>query len=179
MKPSTKALGIGALLIAVLSISFFFFYRRSEKNLAKQRLILTPEVINQPLPQANLVNISGQRLDDEKLRRGRVILVFEMIDCEPCDDENRFLKTVMDSRKDVSFFYVIPFGNKKQALQLAQDKYAAETFYDSGSMLSQSLEIYQVPIKVFLEDGVIKKVWLDATDNDQKQVEFKDWLRSL
>lgn len=102
-----------------------------------------------------------------------------MTDCEPCDDENSFLKTVMDSRKDVSFIYVIPFGNKRQALQLAQNKYAAETFYDSGSMLSRSLELYQVPIKVFLEDGVIKKVWLDATDNEQKQVEFKDWLRKL
>jgi hypothetical protein len=179
MKLSTKALGIGALLIVVLSICFFFFYPRSEKNLAKQRLILTPEVINKPLPQANLVNISGQRLDDEKLRRGRVILVFAMIDCEPCDDENRFLKTVIGSRQDVSFIYVIPFGNKQQALQLAQNKYAVETFYDSGSMLSKNLEIYQVPIKVFLEDGVIKKVWLEATVEDQKQAEFKDWLRSL
>lgn len=179
MKPSSKALVIGALLIAILSISFFFFYRRSEKNLARQRLILTPEVLNKPLPQANLVNISGERLDDEKLRRGRVILVLEMVDCEPCDDEDRFLKTVMDSRQDIRFIYVIPFGNKQQALQLAQNKYAVETFYDSGSMLSKNLEINQVPIKIFLEDGVIKKVWLDATDNDQKQAEFKDWLRSL
>jgi hypothetical protein len=179
MRSSTKALGIGSLLIALFSISFFFFYRKAEKNLAKQPLIRTMDVINQPLPQANLVNISGQRLDDEKLRRGRVILVFVMTDCEPCDDENRFLKTVLGSRQDISFIYVIPFGNKQQALQLAQNKYAVETFYDNGSMLSKSLQVYQVPVKIFLENGVIKKTWLDATGDDQEQAEFKDWLRSL
>jgi hypothetical protein len=33
------------------------------------------------------VDISGKVLDDEKLRRGKVILVFTMTDCEPCNDE--------------------------------------------------------------------------------------------
>jgi hypothetical protein len=35
-----------------------------------------------------------------------------------------------------------------------------------------------VPIKVFLEDGVINKVWLEATSSEQKQAEFKAWLNS-
>jgi hypothetical protein len=179
MKPLTKALGIGSLLIAVFGVSFFFFYRRAEKNPSKQPLILTSAVINQPLPKANLVNISGKLLDDEKLRRGRVVLVFTMTDCVPCDDENEFLKTVIGIRKDVSFIYVIPFGNKEQSLKLAQSKYAVETFFDSGSMLSRSLQLYQVPIKVFVEDGTIKKTWLDATVDSQGQAEFKNWLNGL
>jgi thiol-disulfide isomerase/thioredoxin len=179
MRPLTKVVGIGSILIAVFCGSFFFFYQRAQRNLPKQPLILTSAVINQPLPKANLVNISGKQLDDEKLRRGKVVLVFTLTDCQPCDEENEFLKTVADSRKDVSFIYVIPFGNKDQVLKVAQSKYAFETFFDDGSMLSRSLQVYQVPLKIFLEDGIIKKTWVEATVDNQRQAEFKDWLRGL
>jgi len=179
MRPLTKTPEIGLILIAVFCVSFYFFYTRAQKDPPKQDLILTSAVINQPLPKANLVNISGKPLEDEKLRRGKAVLVFMMPDCPPCDQENEFLKTVADSRKDVSFFYVIPFGNKDRVLKLAQSKYALEPFYDDGSNLSRKLQVYQVPIKVFLEDGLIKKTWVDATVDNQRQAEFKDWLRGL
>lgn len=179
VRPLTRSLGISSILIAIFCGSFFFFYKRSQKNLPKPPLILTPAVINKTLPKANLVNISGKPLQDEGLRRGKVVLVFMMPDCEPCDQENEFLKTVADSRKDVRFVYVIPFGIKDRVLKLAQGKYALEPFYDDGSNLSRSLEIYEVPLKVFLEDGLIKKTWLEATVNDQRRTEFKDWLSSL
>jgi peroxiredoxin len=179
MRPLTKALGAGLILIAIFSISFYFFYQRAQKDLPKQPLILTPAVINQPLPKANLVDVSGKLLDDEKLRRGRVVLVFTLTECPPCDQENEFLKTVVGGRKDISFFYVIPFGNKDQALKTAQSKYTFETFFDEGSMLSRSLQVYQVPLKIFLEDGIIKKTWVEATVDNQRQAEFKEWLNSL
>jgi len=98
MKPSNRSLGIGIILLAIFVASFYFFYRRAENKL-QEPLIRTSAVINQPLPKANLVNISGKVLDDEKLRRGKVILVFTMTDCEPCNDENEFLKTVIGSRE--------------------------------------------------------------------------------
>lgn len=178
MKTRTKTLTLGLILLAVFCGSFYFFYRRAQKKAlpAKQDLILTEAVLNRPLPQANLVNISDEKLADEELRQGKKVLVFMMPDCEPCDREHAFLKTVAGSRQDLRFLYVIPFGNKDEVLKMAQAKYALAPFYDRGSNLSRSLDIYQVPIKVFLEDGVIKKVWLDATSSDQKQAEFKAWL---
>lgn len=179
MRPLTKTLGIGLILIAVFCGSFYFFYKRTQKDPPKQDLILTSAVINQPLPKSNLVNISGKPLEDERLRRGKVVLVFMMPDCPPCDQEDEFLKTVADSRKDVSFLYVLPFGNKDLVLKLAQSKYSLEPFYDNGSNLSRKLQVYQVPVKVFLEDGIIKKTWLDATVDNQRQAEFKHWLNGL
>jgi len=179
MRPSTKTLGIALILIAVFCVSFYFFYKRAQKDPPKQDLILTSAVINQPLPKSNLVNISGKPLGDERLRQGKIVLVFMMPDCKPCDQENEFLKTVAGSRKDVSFFYVLPFGNKDQVLKLAQSKYALEPVYDNGSNVAKTLEIYQVPIKVFLEDGIIKRTWIDATVTSEKQTEFKNWLRAL
>lgn len=181
---STKILSASSLLLAVFCVSFYFFYKRAEKDLPKQDipkqpLILTPSVINQPLPTADLVDISGKRLDDQRLRRGKVVLVFTLIECPPCDQQNDFLKVTVSDRKDISFIYVIPFGIKDNALKAAQSKYAFETFFDEHSMLSRSLQVYQVPLEIFLEDGIIKKTWVDFPMDDQKRAEFKQWLSSL
>jgi len=178
MRIATKALTLGLILLAIFCGSFYFFYRRAQKKSppTQQDLILTEAVLDRPLPKADLVNISNEQLADEELRRGKKVLVFMMPDCEPCDHENAFLKTVATNRQDLKFLYVIPFGNKDEALKIAQAKYGLAPFYDRGSNLSRSLDIYQVPIKVFLEDGIIKKVWLDATTSESKQAEFKAWL---
>ena len=181
MRTLRKTLALGFILLTIFCGSFYFFYRRAQKKAppAHQDLILTEAVLNRPLPKADLVNISDERLADEELRRGKKVLVFMMPDCEPCDRENAFLRTVADSHQDLKFLYVIPFGNKAEGLKTAQTKYALAPFYDRGSNLSRSLDIYQVPIKVFLEDGIIRKVWLDATSSDQERAQFKAWLDSV
>lgn len=178
MRTPTKTLALGLTLLVIFCGSFYFFYRRAQKKAppARPDLILTEAVLNRPLPEADLVNISGEKFADEDLRQGKKVLVFMMPDCEPCDRENAFLKTVAGSRQDLKFLYVIPFGNKDAALKLAQAKYAIAPFYDRGSNLSRRLDIYEAPIKVFVEDGVIKKVWLEATSSEQKRAEFKAWL---
>ena len=179
MKPLSKTFWSIALPVAVFGVSFFFLYQRAVKNSAKEPLILTPAVINRPLPKANLVNVSGSFLDDEKLRRGKVIVLFTMPDCEPCDQENDFLKNVAGKRKDIPFIYIIPFGTKDELLKKAQGKYAFETYFDEGSQLARTLEIFSVPLKVFLEDGIIKKTWVGATVESQQRAEFEDWLTRL
>ncbi|HKR13793.1 MAG TPA: hypothetical protein VJT15_17135 [Pyrinomonadaceae bacterium] len=175
-----KLLKIVMFLILVLGLSYFsFFYETPGKETPPTPLILTSGVINQPLPKANLVTLSGQQLDDEILRHGKIVLAFMMPDCKACDQENGFLETIVDSRKDVRFLYVIPFGNKNSLLQSAKDKYFLEPVYDNGSNIAKTLEINQVPIKIFLEDGVIKRTWIDASLTAEKQTEFKNWLRDL
>lgn len=102
-----------------------------------------------------------------------------MPDCEPCDREDEFLRTVADSRPDVSFIYVVPFGNKDQTLRAARSKYALEPFLDEGSTLSRELQLNQAPVKVLLEDGIIKRTWTDAALDDWEQAEFRGWLSGL
>jgi hypothetical protein len=179
MKTPAKALRAGLVLIILFCGSFYFFYRRAQSKLPSKPLIITSAVIGRPLPKTHLVGAAGETFEDERLRRGRVVLVFMMPDCKPCDQEDEFLKTIAHSRQDVTFAYVIPFGNKDAALKAAQGKYAFEPFYDEGSTVSRELELYQVPVKIFLEDGVIRRTWIGSTDTDQEKVEFKDWLNSL
>lgn len=170
-----------ALALTVLAFSYFTLAlnKKTPHQAARQPLILTSAAINQALPRAELVNIFGTRLDDQRLRHGKVVLVFTLTSCEPCDQENEFLRTVIGNRKDVNFFYVIPMGVKADVLREAQEKYAFETFFDEGSMLAKKLEVYQVPLKVFLQDGVIKKTWVEATVTAQRQSDFKAWLSNL
>jgi hypothetical protein len=179
MKAIRKFLAPSLIILTVLCLAFAFLYKKTPNGPAKKPLILTSAVINQPLPPADLVNISGAQLDDHRLRHGKVVLVFTLTSCRPCDQENEFLKTIISSRKDVSFFYVIPMGVKTDVLKEARDKYAFETFFDQGSMLAKSLQVYQVPLKVFLEDGVIKKTWVEATVTDQRKSDFSNWLNAL
>jgi len=176
-----KRINFLALALTVLALSYFTLalHKKTPHQTPKQPLILTSAAINQPLPPAELVSIFGTRLDDQRLRHGKVILVFTLTSCKPCDQENEFLKTLISSRKDVNFFYVIPMGVKADVLKEAQDKYAYETFFDEGSMLAKKLEVYQVPLKVFLLDGVIKKTWVEATVTAQRQSDFKTWLSNV
>ena len=82
-------------------------------------------------------------------------------------------------RKDVSFYGVIPSGNREAALKKAQSQYAFETYFDNHSMLSKSLQVYQVPIEVFVDNGTIRTTWLDATVDSEQQAAFKAWLNGL
>jgi hypothetical protein len=176
MRRISKIVAPGVLVLVVLCVTLSLLSRRTPSKPVGQPLILTPAVINQRLPEADLVDISDNRLEDNRLRHGKVVLVFTLTSCKPCDHENDFLKTVFNNRKGVSLFYVIPMGIKREALREARDKYAFETFFDQGSRLAKSLEVYQVPLKIYLEDGVIKKIWVEATVNDQRKREFRDWL---
>lgn len=179
MKRFRNSLVSGVIVLAVACLVLFFLNKRTASKPAGQLLILTPLVINQPLPPADLVDISGAHLGDDRLRRGKVVLVFTLTSCKPCDDENEFLKTISNIRNDVRFFYVIPMGVRSEVLKEASEKYCFETFFDQGSMLARKLEVYQVPIKVFIEDGIIKRVWLEATVTEEKKSEFRNWLNAL
>lgn len=179
MRSLTKVHGAIAALVLLFCGSFYVFYVIAQRKLPKPPLILTSDVINQPLPAANLVDASGKSLTDAELRQGKVVLIFSLVECKPCDQENDFLKTLIGARNDVKFFYVIPFGNREQALKAAQTKYAATTVFDDGSRLSKALQVYQVPIKLYLENGIMKKTWLDATVDEQGQAQFRAWLTGL
>jgi len=176
IKHTTKILILPGILILIFITSFLVFYKLKE-NSSKTPLILTSRVIGQPLPKTNLSDIFGNIFDDENLRHGKFVLVFMMPDCDMCDVEDEFLKTVVGNHQDVSFIYVIPFGNKEKTLELAQNKSALKPYFDNGSMLSRKLELLQVPIKIFIEDGIIKQTWINASLTSEKQTEFKDWLQ--
>ena len=136
-------------------------------------------LINKPLPRAQLIDANGSKIDEQILRRGKVILVFVTTDCDACLTESKFLATILGKRSDVSFYGLVPFGKSQDTSQVAEKMFPFRVFYDEGNSFVHSMGINRVPVKVFLEDGIIKKGWIGAAMTDQSKRSFVEWFDSL
>jgi hypothetical protein len=170
--------GVIFFLAAVFCIGFVFFYNRIQRSQAVPS-DTSKSLINKPLPHAQLVDAYGARVDEEILRRGRVVLVFVTTDCDACRTETKFLQTVLGRRKDVAFYGLVPFGTRPDSADATVKMFPFRIFYDEGNSFVSTLGINRVPVKVFLEDGIIKKGWIGAALTDQAKQSFVAWLDGL
>ncbi len=79
----------------------------------------------------------------------------------------------------VHFYGVISYGDKASSLRAAEQKFPFKTFFDENFQLAGALGITRVPVKLYVEDGVMKKVWGGATNDEQKKTAFVQWLDAL
>lgn len=165
-------IGLAILFVLVFCGGFVYFYSTRQ---AKQASTLQPAT-GKPLPAAQLVDDSNQKLPDSELRRGRLVLVFITTDCDACLKESEFLRTVVGKHSDIPFYGVVSFGDKEISLRQGKDKFPFKLLYDEHRQLAGSLGIVRVPIKLFVEDGIIKKSWGGATVDDEDKATFISWL---
>ena len=93
----------------IVAFAAFMFAKRSDRA-AETVPANVPPLMNKPLPEANLVDSSGAKLEDPILRSGKVVLVFVAAKCPACDDEITFLKNLVNQHSDIRFFGVVSFG---------------------------------------------------------------------
>lgn len=170
--------GVTFFLIVVFCIGFIVSYRLIQNKQAELPGS-TGSLINKPLPPAQLIDLNGSKVDEQILRRGKVILIFVTTDCNACLTESRFLQTILERRTDVSFYGLIPFGKTPDTTQAAEKMFPFRVFYDEGNSYVRSMGINRVPVKVFLEDGIIKRGWIGAAMTDQSKRSFVEWFDSL
>jgi peroxiredoxin len=175
--------GVIFFLAAVFCAGFVFFYNRIQRTKAEAKAEAASDspksLINKPLPQAQLVDARGAKVDEHVLRTGRVILVFVTTDCDACATEGKFLQTLVDRRKDVTFYGLVPFGTRPDSPDDAEKMFPFKLFYDEENSFVQTMGINRVPVKVFLEDGIIKKGWIGAAQTDKAKSSFTEWLDGL
>lgn len=169
--------GVILFLIAVFCAGFAFFYNRIQRS--KAEASESKSLINKPLPHAQLVDVSGSKVDEQILRKGRVVLVFLTTDCDACATESKFLQTLISRRKDVTFYGLIPFGARPDSPETAAKLFPFKVFYDESSSFVMTMGINRVPVKVFLEDGIIKKGWIGAAMTDEAKASFTSWFDGL
>jgi hypothetical protein len=174
------ALG-GACLVILFCASFVFFYTRAQREAQAQAQAAAEarSAFGKPLPEAHLLAPSGEAIDDRILRKGKVVLIFLTPECDACHTEVDFLKTVVNKRSDVSFYGIITFGKKLATTDGGEGAYPFKVFYDEGFHLAPKLGVNRVPIKLYLEDGVMKKAWGGATTEDEKKNDFVQWLENV
>jgi peroxiredoxin len=165
---------LAILFVLVFCGAFVVFYTRNDRNKAPKEPVNSGNL----LPSADLVDEANQPFADSQLKNGRVVLVFISADCDACQKESEFLKDLVSRRPDVRFYGVISFGDK-DSLKEAKQKFPFEVYYDRGFKLAGQLGIKRVPIKVFVDNGVIKKSWGGATVDEKKKADFTRWLAEV
>ena len=172
---SKKVIWISSLVVlfgVVFCASFVVFYTRYNRNVAAK----APVDSGKPLPPADLIDESNKPLAEADLRKGRVVLVFVTADCDACMKEAEFLKGLVDKRSDVKFYGVISFGDMESSLKQAKTKFPFPVFYDRGSRLAIQLGIKRVPIKIFVDNGIMRNSWGGATIDEKAKADFASWL---
>lgn len=174
---SKKVIWISSLaliFVLVFCAGFVVFYTRNDRNKAAPEPVKSED----PLPAAELVDESNQVLADSQLKNGKVVLVFVTAECDACMKESEFLKDLVSKRPDIRFYGVVSFGDEK-SLGEAKKKFPFQVFYDRGLKLRGQLGIDRVPIKIFVENGVMKKSWAGATIDEKKKAAFIRWLTEV
>lgn len=179
--------GVFFFLAAVFCGGFVFFYNRIQRTNAEAATATASKsapdpsksLINKPFPQAKLIDVRGAKIDEQVLRTGRVIVVFVTPDCDACATEGKFLQTMVGRRKDVTFYGLVPFGGPPDSPDEVEKKFPFKVFYDENDSFVQSMGINRVPVKVYLENGIIKKGWIGAVQTEQARSSFTEWLDGL
>jgi hypothetical protein len=176
--------GVIFFFVAVFCAGFVFFYNRIQRTKAETRTESVSDsssasLINKPLPRAQLVDAHGAKIDEQILRTGKVIVVFVTADCDACATESKFLQTLIGRRGDVTFYGLVPFGTRPDSSSEVAKKFPFEVFYDEENSYVMTMGINRVPVKVFLEDGIIKRGWIGAAQTDQAKSSFTEWFDNL
>jgi len=178
MKSSTKSISITILSAIVFCASFVLFYAKHQVGLSSP----TAEVEKKngyALPKAKLVKLNSEILHDDDLRKGKVILVFLSPYCDACQTEGQFLQGLLEKRNDIKFYGIVSFAKSNDVLEAALNRFPFEVLYDSNGFLASSLKITKVPIKIYIQDGIIKKVWGGATITERRKSEFINWFENV
>jgi hypothetical protein len=180
--------GVIMFFVVVFCAGFAFFYSRmpySEQEISagnprpdKEVSAAPRSLIDKPFPHSQLVDLNGSKVDEQILRKGRVVVVFLSLECDACLTESRFLETLLSRRRDVTFYGLVPFG-RPPSPQEAAAKFPFTVFYDESGTFISKMGINRVPVKVFLEDGIIKKGWIGAVQTDKSKASFVEWLDGL
>ncbi len=175
--------GVIFFLAVVFCAGFVFFYNPIQRTKAKASAETPSEpsgsLIGKPFPPARLIDVRRAKVDEQILRTGRIIVVFVTADCDACATESKFLQTLVDRRKDVTFYGLVPFGGPPDSPDDVEKKFPFKVFYDEEDSYVQSMGINRVPVKVYLENGIIKKGWIGAAQSDKAKSSFTEWLDSL
>lgn len=172
--------GVIFFLLAVFCGGFVFFYTRMQRSQAvAPQPRPSKSLIDKPFPHSQLVDVNGSAVDEQILRTGRVVVVFVTTDCDACASESKFLEPLVRRRSDVTFYGLVPFGPRPKSPSDAEKQFPFRIFFDQDGSFMATMGINRVPVKVFLEEGIIKKGWIGAAITDDDQKSFVEWLDAL
>lgn len=176
--------GIALALVAGRAVMVFSNIR-SERAAAqeaaarREALGALPAAIGRPVPPVRFTGPGGATISDDRWRKGKVVLVLVTTQCDACLAEATFLRSTIGKRPDVQFLGVLSFEQDEQALRRAQELFPFAVVRDEHMELMSALRISGVPVKIYLEDGVVKRFWGGASLQAGARQAFTEWLSKV
>jgi hypothetical protein len=99
------------------------------------------------------------------------MLVLLSSECESCAKEGRFLKAIISKYTGLRFYGAMLFWSDRSAGDI-EGKFPMKLFFDHDALLRQALEVKAVPLKIYLEEGIVKKVWAGTAVTPEAQRAF-------
>lgn len=153
---------IPVVLGILLPCIVFLFVHFSRAANSQSKLVLKDAVVisGQPLPVTELLDLNGKSLSPEILRRGKVLLIFLMTDCRPCQQEWKLLAGVDSEISDRVTIYGVGVENSDRILNyIHANELKTKILLDKDGALMDSLSVRYFPTKFLVQDGVIVKTW--------------------
>ena len=172
----------GSCFITMLSISYalvqhIYFTKQSSQIVHRK---YNPEVVGKPLPTNRLTDLSGKILSDDELLRGKVFLILLTADCEACLKDGRFLEPIIEKYKNLRFYGAL-VSHQDISADTLKGKFPPnlKLFVDKDSLLLRALKVQAFPLKIYMENGVIKNIWTGTPGSPKIEGEFLDELDEI
>jgi hypothetical protein len=175
----TWTVTMGVALAVVVGYAGAVFSTASKVAERKDPFTVLNKRIGNQLPPARFIAPDEKALADDSWRKGKVVLVMVTTSCDACLLEAQFLRGVVGKRNDVKFLGVLSFEQDGASLQKAQSIFPFPVVRDDGMALMMGLGVTGVPIKIYLENGVVKQTWGGASMSEQARAGFTQWLTNV
>lgn len=162
MRRNSKTIIIVPALIGIIT-AFFIFLKVSEKRKFNSR-VQGINVSSSSLPKGKMINLQTNQDDYEKLKRGKVLLIFLTRGCEACKKEIPNIVQALPSLIPKTAVYGVYFEERSEVDRFMQENQVGfPVLLDSGGRIFAGLGLSLIPAKVLVEDGTITKMWFGSS----------------
>jgi peroxiredoxin len=126
-------------------------------------------ISGQPLPSTELLQLNGEKVPPEILRKGKVVLVFMTTHCQPCQKEFKILSSLQPSTSAKVKIYGVGVEDRSLIVDFIKEQgVSTDIVLDQHAQLMKSLSVKYFPTSFLVEDGIITRTWFgnEASEND-------------
>jgi len=146
-------------MVASFLIFLTIWERRKEKLLFKDSFARSSS-----LPQGRMINLQTNQDDYEKLKKGKVLLVYLTRGCDACKKEIPNIAQALPSLVPKMAVYGVYIEERSEVDRFVQENQITfPILLDNGGRIFGALGITLIPAKVLIEDGTITKIWFGSS----------------
>lgn len=177
MISSKKYLKILAIILVVFVLisfagwKYFQSNKIDEEDLSSLEKGITTKI---PFPNPDFVDSSNKPFQIEKIKEGKVLLVYLLDGCDACSEEVSIISTIQKRAELGTKVWGIVRESSNKLSNLHRENTSLPIIVDKGDKLREELKIKAFPYNLLLKNGVIIKKWVGIKDEETLLNQLKD-----